>query len=149
MVSYSALDQFLKKHKRIGLDSNIFIYFIEGLPAYQKLTQKIFESIESSRNEGICSTLSLLEILVQPYRNEDEERINQFYGLLTTFPNLAWIDMTLDIADQVAQLRARYKLRTPDAILLATAIQLEATGFIGNDKQLKKVTELEILTLDD
>lgn len=147
-MSPTALDRFLKKHQRIGLDSNIFIYFIEGMPAYQKLTRKIFESIESGRNKGICSTLTLLEILVQPYRNKDEERVNQFYGLLTTFPNLAWIDMTLDIADQGAQLRARYKLKTPDAILLATAIQSEATGFIGNDKRLKKVAELEILTLD-
>lgn len=149
MVSPSALGRFLKKHPRIGLDSNIFIYFIEGIPTYQKLTRKIFESIESGRTEGICSTLSLLEILVQPYRNKDEERVNEFYGLLTTYPNLIWVDMTLDIASQGAQLRAQYKLKTPDAILLASAIQSEATGFIGNDKQLKKVVELEVLTLDD
>lgn len=148
MVSPAALDRFLRKHKRIGLDSNIFIYFIEGFPTYQKLTQKIFTSIESGRNEGICSTLSLLEVLVQPYRNNDEERVNQFYGLLTTYPHLTWVDMTLGIADQGAQLRALYKLKTPDAILLATAIQSEATGFIGNDAQLKKVTELEVLTFD-
>ncbi len=148
MVSPAALGRFLKKHQRIGLDSNILIYFIEGIPAYQKLTRKIFESIEAGRNEGICSTLSLLEVLVQPYRNKDEERVNQFYGLLTTYPHLNWIDMTLEIADQGAQLRARYKLKTPDAILLATAIQSEATGFIGNDKRLKKVTELEVMTFD-
>ncbi len=148
MVSPAALGRFLKKHQRIGLDSNIFIYFIEGILAYQKLTRKIFESIESGRNEGICSTLSLLEILVQPYRNKDEERVNQFYGLLTTYPHLSWVDMTLAIADQGAQLRARYQLKTPDAILLATAIQSEATGFIGNDKRLKKVTELEVMTFD-
>ena len=147
-MSPAALGRFLKKHKRIGLDSNVFIYFIEGIPAYRKLTRKIFDSIESGRNEGICSTLSLLEILVQPYKNNDDELVNQFYGLLTTYPHLTWVDMTLGIADQGAQLRATYKLKTPDAILLATAIQSDVTGFIGNDTRLKKVTELEVMTFD-
>ena len=148
MVSLSVLSRFLKKHPRIGLDSNIFIYFIEGSPAYQKMTRKIFNAIESGHNEGICSTLSLLEVLVQPYKNKNEELVNQFYGWLTTYPHLNWVDMSLDIADRGAQLRAAYKLKTPDAILLATAIQSGATGFIGNDTQMKKVAELEVLTFD-
>lgn len=147
MVSPSTLDRFLKKHKQIGLDSNVLIYFVEGSLTYQKLTKKIFESIESGKNLGICSTLSLLEILVQPYRDNNEELVNQFYGMLTTYPHLTWIDMSLEIADLGAQLRARYNLKTPDSILLATAIHSEASGFIGNDSKFKKVTELDILML--
>ena len=147
MVSPSTLDRFLKKHKQIGLDSNVLIYFVEGSLTYQKLTKNIFESIESGKNLGICSTLSLLEILVQPYRDNNEELVNQFYGMLTTYPHLTWIDMSLEIADLGAQLRARYNLKTPDSILLATAIHSEASGFIGNDSKFKKVTELDILML--
>lgn len=139
---------FLKKHKCVGLDSNVLIYFIEGHSAYEKLTRKIFESLESEVNEGICSTLTLLEILVQPYRRKNDELVNQFYGLLTTYPNLSWQEMTLGIADVGARLRADYRLKTPDAILLATAIQSGATGFICNDAQLRKVNELDVLILD-
>lgn len=146
MVSLSTLNRFLKKHKQIGLDSNILIYFIEGFPAYQKLTKKVFESIESGRNSGICSTLSLLEILVQPYQNKNEELVNQFYGLLTTYPHLKWVALDVEIADLGAQFRAKYKLKTLDSILLATAISSQATGFIGNDSKFKKVTELDVLT---
>ncbi len=148
MVSLSILDRFLKKHKRVGLDSNILIYFIEGSPAYEKPARKIFESFKTGRNNGVCSTLTLLEVLAQPYRKNNEELVNKFYGLLTTFPNLNWVEMDVNIADLGARIRAEYKLKTPDAILLATAIRSEATGFIGNDSQLKKVTELDILTLD-
>lgn len=147
MVSPSTLDRFLKKHKQVGLDSNVLIYFIEGSPAYQKPTKKVFESIESGKNLGICSTLSLLEVLVQPYRNKNEELVNQFYGMLTTYPHLTWVEMNLGIADLGAQLRAKYNLKTPDSILLATAICSEATGFIGNDSKFKKVKELDILML--
>ena len=148
MVSLPALDRFLKKHKKIGLDSNILIYFIEGSPAYEKPIGKIFEAVRTGRNRGICSALTLLEVLVQPYRENNEELVNKFYGLLTTFPNLSWMEMDVNTADLGAQLRAKYRLKTPDAILLATAIQFQATGFIGNDAQMKKVKELEILLLN-
>jgi predicted nucleic acid-binding protein len=147
VVNLPMLEGFLKEHKKIGLDSNIFIYFIEAHPSYHHLTIKLFESIEKGRNMGICSSLSLLEILVQPYRRKNEELVNQFYALMTTFPNLIWKDLTLEIADLGARLRAKYSIKTPDAILLATAIQSGATGFIGNDLQLKKVQEIKTLVL--
>ncbi|MGH6864696.1 MAG: type II toxin-antitoxin system VapC family toxin [Methyloceanibacter sp.] len=148
MVSPAKLRAFLKKHKRVGLDSNILIYFIEAHPRYQAAAQMIFESIEADRNRGICSTLSLLEVLVQPYRNEDDDLTNQFYGLLTSYPNLSWIAVSVEIADLGARLRAQYKLKTPDAILIATAMHAGASGFIGNDAQLARVTELDVLLLN-
>jgi predicted nucleic acid-binding protein len=44
-------------------------------------------------------------------------------------------------------LRAEYELKTPDAVLLATALHSRATGFIGNDSKLKRVKGIEILML--
>lgn len=148
MVSPARLDRFLESHPTIGLDSNILIYFIETNPHYHKLCQAVFESIEGGRNQGVCSTLSLLEILVQPYRQDDVERASEFYGLLTRYPNMIWKDLTIHVADLGAQLRAEYNIKTPDAILLATAIDSGATGFVGNDAKLKKVKEIEVLILD-
>lgn len=147
MVSLRLLEDFLRRHKTIGLDSNLLIYFIEDRLDYQIVTQKIFESIEMGRNLGICSTLSLLEVLIQPYRKDDDAMVNEFYSLLTTYPHLSWIELSVEIADLGARLRAKYQIKTPDAILLATAIYSGASGSIGNDKSLKKVKELEILAL--
>jgi len=147
LVTPAKLESFLRKHQAIGLDSNILIYFIEAHTGYHYLCEKIFASIETGRNRGVCSTLSLLEILVPPYRDTNDELVNLFYGLLTTYPNINWVEMSLAIADLGAQLRAKYKLKTPDAILLATALHSGATGFIANDAQLKRVTELEVLIL--
>lgn len=147
MVSLARLEAFLNKHKLIGLDSNILIYFIEAHPQYHAAAQMILKSIEADRNRGICSTLSLLEVLVQPYRNNDEDLTNQFYGLLTSYPHLSWIAVSVEIADLAARLRAQYRLKTPDAILMATAIHSGASGFIGNDAQLNRVAELDFLLL--
>jgi predicted nucleic acid-binding protein len=147
MVIFSDLERFLRKHKKVGIDSNILIYFIEAHPVYQALTLHIFKSIEDGKNIGVCSALSLLEVLVQPYRKNREDLVNQFYALLTTYPNLNWIELTVEIADLGARLRAKYQIKTPDAILLATALHSKATGFIGNDIQLKRISELEVLVL--
>lgn len=147
MASLTGLEGFLRKHRQIGLDSNILIYFIEGHSHYGRLTQRIFQSIESGQNTGVCSNLSLLEVLVEPYRKNNDELVNQFYSLLTTYPHLTWVSLSTEIADTGARLRAKYRLKTPDAILLATTIHAGGTGFIGNDSYLKRVTELDILTL--
>lgn len=147
MVSLKRLEGFLKKHRKIGLDSNLLIYFIEAHPTYHRITDHLFRAIEGGKVIGICSTLSLLEVLVQPYRAKNDELVNQFYGLLITYPNLLWIDLTTEIADLGARFRAKYAIKTPDAILLATAALAGATGFIGNDAQLGRVAELDVLTL--
>ncbi|CBE69419.1 MAG: type II toxin-antitoxin system VapC family toxin [Candidatus Methylomirabilis oxygeniifera] len=147
MVSAQHLEGFLRRHPVVGLDSNLLIYLIEEHPEYHRLTEKVFGSIEAGRNTGVCSTLSLLEVLVQPYRESNDELVDQFYALLTTYPHIRWIDLSIGIADLGAQLRAKYQLKTPDAILAATSIEAGATGFIGNDSQLKRISELDILIL--
>ena len=91
----------------------------------------------------------MLEVLVQPYRDSDEERVDAFYSLLSTYPHLRWIDTSLQIADRAAQLRAKFNLKTPDAIQAATAIASAATGFISNDPIFRRVPDLEVIILDD
>jgi predicted nucleic acid-binding protein len=91
----------------------------------------------------------MLELLVQPYRMGDIDRVNSFYALLSTFPHLEWIPPTLEITDMAAQLRAKYNLRTPDAVQAATALTAGATGFISNDPIFRKLVGAEVLVLDD
>jgi predicted nucleic acid-binding protein len=91
----------------------------------------------------------MLELLVQPYKLSDVDRVNQFYALLSTYPHLEWIPPTLEIADQAARVRAEYNLRTPDAVQVTTALACRATGFISNDPGFRRVGGLEVAVLDD
>jgi hypothetical protein len=59
----------------------------------------------------------MMELLVQPCRDSAEQRVNEFYALLATYPNLDWIAADLEIADIAARLRATHRPRTPDALL--------------------------------
>ena len=91
----------------------------------------------------------MLELLVQPYRDSDEDLVNTYYALFTTYPHLEWTHTTLQIADCAAHLRAKFSLRTPDAIQAATALSTGATGFVSNDSAFRRVLDFEPLILED
>jgi predicted nucleic acid-binding protein len=91
----------------------------------------------------------MTELLVLPYREGDEQLANDFYGLLSTYPNLEWIAPDLEIAELAARIRALHLLRTPDAIQAATAVDSRATGLITNDAIFERVEEFQTLVLDE
>jgi predicted nucleic acid-binding protein len=147
-VSERKLEEFLRQHRKIGLDTSVFIFQVEENPRYLELVNPIFVWLEGSKAQAVTSTITMLELLVQPYRLSDIDRVNKFYALLSTYPHLQWTAPTLEISDLAAQLRAEYHLRTPDALQAATALACQATGFISNDPVLQRVVGLEVVILD-
>jgi predicted nucleic acid-binding protein len=135
--------------ERIGIDINVFIYFLEVHSRYVTWCASLFDLIEHGRNPAVTSTITLLELLVQPYHEQKEELTQKIFALTGTYPNLDWVSVTMDIADRAAELRARYRLSTPDSIQLATAVNHKATRFYGNDRTLRRVNEIRCLILDD
>lgn len=139
---------FLRRHRRIALDTSVFIYQLEGNARYLALTDCVFSWVERTGHEALTSTITMTELLVPSYRSNDEHRVDAFYGLLSTYPNLQWIAPDLEAADLAAKLRAAYRLRTPDALQAATALRAQATGLITNDPIFARIGELETAILD-
>ena len=139
----------MSRHRKVGLDTSIFIYQVEENNEYFHFTDSIFIWLDEPRAQAITSTITLLELLVQPYRLGDIDRVDKFYALFSTFPHLEWLAPTLEIADMGARFRAEYSLRIPDAIQAATAVSGDATGFISNDTGFRRVAGLEVMVLDD
>ena len=142
------LKQLLRRHRRIALDTGVFIYQLEANAKYLSLTDAVFAWVERTGHEAVTSTITMTELLVPSYRDNNEHRVDEFYGLLSTYPNLRWIAPDLEAADIAARLRATYKLRTPDALQAATAIRAQATGLITNDPIFLRVVEFETAVLD-
>jgi predicted nucleic acid-binding protein len=142
------LRAFLRRHRRIALDTSVFIYELEANPRYVTLTGPIFAWLEQPGHTAVTSTITMTELLVQPYRAGDEERVDLFYGLLSTYPNLEWVAPDLETADIAARFRAQHRLRAPDAVHAATAARSRATGFITNDPAFEPVDAFETLRLD-
>lgn len=142
------LRAFLRRHRRIALDSSIFIYHLEANAKYLACTDLIFAWIERTESKAITSTITMTELLVLPYREGNEQRANDFYGLLSTYPNLQWIAPNLEIAELAARIRALHRLQTPDALQAATAARSQATGLITNDAVFERVEGFQTLVLD-
>ena len=137
----------LRRHRRIALDTSVFIYQLEASPRYVALADAVFSWIEKAGHEAVTSTITMTELLVPSYRERDESRVDAFYGLLSTYPNLRWIAPDLETADLAAKLRALYRLRTPDALQAATAIRAEATGFVTNDPAFARIEQFDTVVL--
>jgi len=58
------------------------------------------------------------------------------------------LEISNDIAQQAAQLRAAHNIRTPDAIQIAAALNAEATHFLTNDIRLPEIPSIQILSID-
>jgi len=140
---------FLQRQRRIALDTSIFIYYMEANERYLALADAVFSWVEKSGHEAVTSTITMTELLVPSYRENDDHKVDEFYGLLSTYPNLRWIAPDLETADLAAQMRAAYRLRTPDALQAATALRATATGLITNDPAFARVREFETAILDE
>ena len=147
-MGIDCLRAFLRHHRRVALDTNVFIYQLEANSRYLALTDHVFSWLERPGSKAVTSTITMMELLVHPYRQLDESRVDEFYGLLSTYPNLDWIAADLEIADLAARIRARHHLQSPDALQAATAARAKATGLITNDPVFERVKFFETLVLD-
>ena len=148
-MGLNRLNAFLRRHRRIAFDTPVFICALESNPRYIAFADRALDWLEQPHHAGVTSTLTMTELLVLPYRNGDEVRVNHFFGLLSTFPNLDWVAPDLAIADEAARIRGVHLLKTPDALQAATAVRSHATGFITNDPDFRKVSEFETLLFDE
>ena len=137
------------RDKIIGIDTMVFIYHLEDHPDYSHLTERIFEAVEHGKYNAVTSVITLIEILVKPRRDGNLAVAKDYEDLLLTFPNLKILNLDLKISDIASDLRAKYVIKTPDAIQIATTICGGSKSFITNDDSLKKVEEVRVILLDD
>jgi predicted nucleic acid-binding protein len=144
------LSERLAKAKTIGLDTPIFIYFLENNPLYGPLAQITINGIEKGKWKGVTSTITLMEITVRPWQLGREGAAREYEAVLVHFPNLSIVDVDRNVARVAAQLRAKYNISPPDALQVAASLSFGAKAFLTNDRRLSRLQQLiDILVLDD
>jgi predicted nucleic acid-binding protein len=144
------LSKRLAKAKVIGLDTPIFIYFLENNEQYGELARITINGIEKGKWEGVTSTITLMEITVRPWQLGRESAAREYEAVLVHFPNLSIVDVDRKVARAAAQLRAKYNVPPPDALQVAASLSSGAKAFLTNDKRLAKLQELiDVIVLDD
>ncbi|MCD2172657.1 type II toxin-antitoxin system VapC family toxin [Rhizobium sp. C4] len=126
---------------RIYLDTNIFIFALEGEDAELRMVLAELFSIAPQKNEirFVTSLITVSEGLVRPYRLAHADLIDQYERTLLDSPWLQNIPVDFRILQTAAILRAQnLGLKLPDAIHLATALLLGCSVFLTADLGIKE-----------
>ncbi len=124
---------------RIFLDTNFFIYLIEGGGSPQAARAKyLLRAFSSRRDEVFTSVMSLGEVLVSPLRNGDLA-LAQRYRQIFRGRGVTVLPFIEPAAEAFARIRLG-SIKPPDAIQLATAATAGCDLFLTNDDRLLGVT---------
>lgn len=133
----------------LGFDTSAFISYVERHPVFFPAAQAVFVQITAATIAGYTSVITLTEVLTQPLRRGNAHLVREYRDLFATSDNLTLVPVHAVIAERAADLRARYRLRTPDALHVATALHQRCDAFLTNDATLRRVAELRVLLLSD
>ncbi len=133
---------------RIALDTAPLIYWIEDHTEYAPVLEALFTTRDPARHTLVTSALTLLEVLVVPYRRADDALAGSYEAALTG-GDIDLVALDVGVLRVAAVLRARFRIATPDAIQLACALASGCTTFVTNDRRLPEIPSLRILQLSD
>jgi predicted nucleic acid-binding protein len=134
---------------RVCIDTAPLIYFVEKHPIYLRVVKPVFSEIELGHIEAFTSTITLLEVLVHPFRTNNQELAEKYREILLASEHFTTFEILHQIAENASRLRAKYSLKTPDAIQIAGGVFYGADKFLTNDADLKKIQEIQVLVIDD
>ena len=136
--------------RRVALDTNALIYFLDRTMPYYPLCAAVLALAENGRLESVVPTLAEAELLVGLLRRGDEAGIARLKLLLECFPGLQVAPLDRAAALEAARRRAELGLPTPDALLAGTALASGCSAVVGNDRLCsQRLTEPAYLYLSE
>jgi predicted nucleic acid-binding protein len=126
-----------------------FIYYTERRDGYVEKMRSVFTDVHTGRVHIITSVVTLVETLMKPLKENDTTLVRRYREMFYRTQHMTLVPISAGVAESAADLRARYNLRTPDALHIATAIDAGCDAFLTNDIDIKRVQEIAVLVLDE
>lgn len=124
------------------VDTAPWIYLLQDHPDYAPRFEGLFAAAEQGLVELALSTITVAEVLTGPFKAGQVALARRYEKALGSYQV---IPFSATVASQAAQLRAQYRLKLPDAIQLATAIDIGAAALVTHDRDFSAVQGLPIL----
>lgn len=125
------------------VDTAPWIYLLEDHPIFAPKFAGLFEAAAAGEIELALSTITLAEVLTGPCKAGQTALAKRFEAVLISY---RVVPVTTPIASLAAQLRAQYRLKLPDALQSATALEIGAVALVTYDRDFSRVQGLSILT---
>ena len=132
----------------VYLDTCTIIYLVEAGPTFHEAALASLAPYQADSNAVVVSSrLARLECRVKPLRDGNAALLAVYDGFFHA-RRMVLTEITASVIERATDLRARYRVRTPDAIHLATAIEAQATVFITGDATLTHCKELHVHVIE-
>lgn len=135
--------------QRIYLDANIFIYALEEIEPWAEITRQLLSAIDGGECYAITSELTVAECLVKPLELGRADIVQTYLNFLQNRRSLSVVPVMREILIEAAKLRASGRIKLPDAIHIATALQQGSNLFLTNDQRFQTVAGVQMLLLKD
>lgn len=125
------------------IDTAPIIYWLEQHPAFARRFAPVFESHDDGLVQFAVTPITIAEVLTGPLQNGDDALARRYRAVLES-----WRVVPLDaaLAEDAARLRARLKLKLPDAIQAAAALAINADALVTHDRDFGRVKALRIIS---
>lgn len=142
-------DLLLTRGEQLLLDTNAFIYFLDGEKPYYDVLLPVFRRVQAGDLSIIVSAMTEAELLVRPERTKNDTARERIADLLSE-SGIYVVGVDRKIARRAAVIRANTRLKLPDAIIVATALETDCEAVVGNDGEwATREVEIPFIRLDD
>jgi predicted nucleic acid-binding protein len=94
--------------KLVFIDTAPLIYYIEDNKSYREILAEFMDLVEAGDVSLVSSTLTLLEVLVQPLRVNRHDIVKNYEEILTRSQSLQLFELDIIGGRRAAEIRARY-----------------------------------------
>jgi predicted nucleic acid-binding protein len=116
------------------IDSSVVLAYLAGDESTSPQATELFDSlVATGRNPAALSMVTVGEILVRPLRR-GPAAVAVAEGFLRHFADMRLIDVSYGIAREAARLRALTDLPMPDALIVSSALTIDADVLVTNDR---------------
>lgn len=125
------------------VDSAPIIYVLEQNPRFAARFRPLFERQAAGEVQFAVTTITLAEVLTGPLKAGEEALAKRYRAIMESWQV---VNLTADIAESAARLRASLGLRVADAIQAASAIAVNADALVTHDRDFSRVRTLSVLS---
>lgn len=144
-----SLDDAFTSVNCVFLDTAPVIYYVEQHPRYSLTVRSIFRKLTNGDFLAVTSPVTLAECLIKPMQENLLQLQQDFTELITDGANTSFVLIDERVSRKAAELRVSYGIKLPDALQIAVALIAGCDAFLTNDNRLKRVTDLQILVIEE
>ena len=134
---------------RVYLDANVFITAFEHAGARSDHAWWILDAVEGGEILGATSEITLAEVLVRPVERGATDLASAYDRMIVSGPNFEVLPVRRDVLIRAAEIRAsRTSVKLPDAVHIASAMAMDCTFFVTEDRRLKVPEGIELVGVD-